>query len=111
MTAEVNRPTFASLTPPMLERCRFIAFEALQERLKLAKDLLQFLKPEFLDAISEGTQIEEVCAFGAVGFISAAHSPSQDAGIVSRWSLRRPAINDMLLTPTKTWGSCCLDHI
>ena len=94
----------------MSEMCRFIAFEALQERLKLTKDLLQFLKPEFLDAISEGTQIEEVCAFGAVGCISAAHSPSQDAGIVSRWSLR-PATNDMLLTPTKTWGSCCLDHI
>jgi hypothetical protein len=57
---EVNRPTFASLTPPMSEVCRFIAFEALQERLKLAKDFLQFLKPEFLDAISEGTEIEEV---------------------------------------------------
>ena len=57
---EVNRPTFASLTPPMSKLCRFIAFEALQERLKLAKDFLQFLKPEFLDAISEGTEIEEV---------------------------------------------------
>jgi hypothetical protein len=26
----------------------------------MAKDFLQFLKPEFLDAISEGTEIEEV---------------------------------------------------
>jgi hypothetical protein len=57
---EVNRPTFASLTPPMSEVCRFIAFETLQARLNLAKDFLQFLKPEFLDAISEGTEIEEV---------------------------------------------------
>ena len=60
MLVEVNRPTFASLSPPMSEVCRFIAFEALQERLNLAKDFLQFLKPEFLDAISEGTEIEEV---------------------------------------------------
>jgi hypothetical protein len=58
--AEINRPTFASLAPAMSEICRFIAFEALQERLGLAKDFLQFLKPEFLDSISEGTEIEEV---------------------------------------------------
>jgi hypothetical protein len=58
--AEVNRPTFASLSPPMAEVCRFISFEALRARLDVAKDFLQFLKPEFLDAISEGTEIEEV---------------------------------------------------
>jgi len=57
---EVNRPTFASLTPPMSELCRFIAFEALQERLESASEFLQFLKPEFLDSISESTEIEEV---------------------------------------------------
>jgi hypothetical protein len=44
----------------MSEVCRFISFEALQERLNLAKDFVQFLKPDFLDAISEGTEIEEV---------------------------------------------------
>jgi len=57
---EVNRPTFASLSPPMSEVCRFIPFEALQERLKVAEDFIQFLKPEFLDAISEATEIEHV---------------------------------------------------
>lgn len=44
----------------MSEVCRFISFEALQQRFNLAKEFLQFLKPEFLDAISEGTEIEEV---------------------------------------------------
>jgi len=58
--AEVDRPTFASLTPSMSEVCRFISFESLRGRLDAAKDLLQFLKPEFLDAISEGTEIQEV---------------------------------------------------
>jgi hypothetical protein len=57
---EINRPTFASLSTPIAEVCRFISFEALRARFEGAKDLLQFLKPEFLDAISEGTEIEEV---------------------------------------------------
>jgi hypothetical protein len=33
---EINRPTFARLTPPMTEMCRFIPFSALREQLEKA---------------------------------------------------------------------------
>jgi len=58
--AEVNRPTFASLKLPLSQVCRFISFEALRERLQAAKGFIQFLKPEFLDDVSEGIELEEV---------------------------------------------------
>ena len=57
---EVNRPTFARLSPPMREMCRFISFEELRRQLDLARHFLQFLKPEFLDAFSESCEPEEV---------------------------------------------------
>lgn len=46
---EVNRPTFAKLLPPMSEMCRFISFEELRKQVEATKELLPFLKPEFLD--------------------------------------------------------------
>jgi hypothetical protein len=58
--AEINRPTFRKLKPPIADVCRFISFEALRLRYEAGKDLLKFLRPEFLDAISEDTVIEEV---------------------------------------------------
>jgi hypothetical protein len=58
--AEVNRPTFARLTPPMSEMCRYISFEELRRRLDAAKSFLQFLKPEFLDSFSESCEIEDI---------------------------------------------------
>ena len=57
---EVNRPTFANLTLPMSEMCRFISFEELQKQLAAAKSFLQFLKPEFLDSFSESCEIEDI---------------------------------------------------
>ncbi len=57
---EVNRPTFARLSPPMREMCRFISFEELRRQLDLARHFLQFLKPEFLDTFSESCEPEEV---------------------------------------------------
>jgi len=51
--SEVNRPTFARLSPPMSDLCRFIPFEELRTELDRAQHLVQFLKPEFLDSISE----------------------------------------------------------
>jgi hypothetical protein len=57
---EINRPTFARLSPPMSEMCQFISFEELRKQLDLAKHFLQFLKPEFLDSFSESCEIEEV---------------------------------------------------
>jgi UDP-N-acetylglucosamine enolpyruvyl transferase len=37
-----NTVTFAALSPPIAEVCRFISFEALRARFEGAKDLLQF---------------------------------------------------------------------
>jgi hypothetical protein len=57
--SEVNRPTFARLSQPMSEICRFISFEELRKELDRAQHLVQFLKPEFLDSISEDCVIPD----------------------------------------------------
>jgi len=60
VVSEINRPTFAKLSPPMAELCRFISFEELRRQLNAVSNVLQYLKPEFLDSFSEGCQIEDV---------------------------------------------------
>ena len=57
---EVNRPTFSRLRPPLSEICRFISFSALKEQIEKASELIRFLKPEFLEELSESCEIEEV---------------------------------------------------
>jgi hypothetical protein len=57
---EINRPTFARLSPPMSQTCRFISFEELRRQIDLAKHLLQFLKAEFVEALSESCEPEDV---------------------------------------------------
>jgi predicted RNA-binding protein len=57
---EVNRPTFKRLSPPLFEVCRFISFSDLRTRLKEAGPLVRYLKPEFLEELSESCEIEEV---------------------------------------------------
>lgn len=56
---EVNRPTFRRLSPPLFEVCRFISFSDLRARLKEAGSLIRYLKPEFLEELSESCEIEE----------------------------------------------------
>jgi hypothetical protein len=56
---EVNRPTFTSLTPPLYEICRYISFSSLKEQIAKVSTVLQYLKPEFLEEISETCEIEE----------------------------------------------------
>lgn len=56
---EVNRPTFARLSPPLVDLCRFIAFSELTERLRQVADVVPYLKPEFLLEISETCELEE----------------------------------------------------
>lgn len=55
---EVNRPTFGRLSPPLSEVCRFIAFSELRDRVRHAGDLVRYLKPNFLDEISESCAID-----------------------------------------------------
>jgi len=56
---EVNRPTFSRLSPPLAEVCRYIAFSALPERLSQVAPFVRYLKPDFLDDLSESCEIEE----------------------------------------------------
>jgi len=56
---EVNRPTFSKLSPPLSEICRFISFSTLKEQIKAIGHMLRFIKPEFLEEISETCEVEE----------------------------------------------------
>lgn len=56
---EVNRPTFSRLSPRLSETCRFISFSALKDQIKAVSHVLRFLKPEFLDELSESCEVEE----------------------------------------------------
>lgn len=55
---EVNRPTFSRLSPPMKRMCRFISIPALQERVSQIASVVQYLKPEFLEGLSESCELE-----------------------------------------------------
>jgi hypothetical protein len=56
---EVNRPTFCRLSPPVSEICRFISFSGLKDQIKQASAYIRFLKPEFLEELSESCELEE----------------------------------------------------
>jgi EVE domain len=56
---EVNRPTFAKLSPPMTEMCQFISFSVLQKRLKEVEAYVRYLKPDFLAELAESCEVEE----------------------------------------------------
>jgi hypothetical protein len=57
---EVNRPTFSRLDPPLSQMCRFISFSGLKDQIKQAAAYIRFLKPEFLEELSESCELEEV---------------------------------------------------
>lgn len=57
--AEVNRPTFSRLDPRLAEICRYISFDALRERLGQVKDFVRYLKPDFLEELSEACDLEQ----------------------------------------------------
>jgi hypothetical protein len=51
--AEVNRPTFNRLAPPLSQICRYIPFEDLKNKMHDAQPFLRYLRPDFLQEISE----------------------------------------------------------
>jgi hypothetical protein len=57
--AQVNRPTFSRLNPPMNKLCRFISAEALRGRIAQIEKLTRYLSPEFLVELSESCEITE----------------------------------------------------
>jgi len=52
-TREVARPTFASRPKPLHSLCGFLAYSKLCGRVEEARNVLQFLNPEFIDGIAE----------------------------------------------------------
>jgi hypothetical protein len=58
-TLQKVRPTFSRLDPRLAEICRYISFEALRERLAQLKDVVRYLKPDFLEAPSEECDLEQ----------------------------------------------------
>jgi hypothetical protein len=56
---QVNRPTFARRDPPVVDVCRYISFEGLREALEAAKDYISFMKPEWLQTVSESCAPDE----------------------------------------------------
>ena len=57
---QANRPTFERTKPPLVEVCRYISFEGLREVLAAAHDYVSFLKPAWLQAISETCALEDL---------------------------------------------------
>jgi hypothetical protein len=57
---EVNRPTFSRLSPPLAKMCRFISFSDLRERLGHVGNFVRFLKPEFLEGLSESCELADI---------------------------------------------------
>lgn len=56
---EVNRPTFARLATPLADVCRYVSFEDLRDYMSRAADYLKYLKPDFLQEVSESCAIED----------------------------------------------------
>ncbi|GAB4377366.1 MAG: hypothetical protein Kow00121_26580 [Elainellaceae cyanobacterium] len=57
--SEVNRPTFTRLNPPLVSICRYMPFSSLKEKLAQIGDVIRYLRPEFLEEISESCEVEE----------------------------------------------------
>lgn len=51
--AEVNRPTFSRLPTPLVDVCRYISFSILRDQAARAQPFIRYMKPEFLDEVSE----------------------------------------------------------
>ncbi len=56
---EVNRPTFARLSPPMARMCRFISFTGLRDHLTRVAPFVRYLKSAFLEEMSESCEADE----------------------------------------------------
>jgi hypothetical protein len=49
---EVARPTFASRRKPLHSLCGFLPYSKLCERIQETKNVVRFLRPEFIDEIA-----------------------------------------------------------
>jgi hypothetical protein len=60
VTRQVNRPTFQNMNPPLVEVCRLITFEGLSDALAAAHNYVSYLKPAWLQDISESCALDEL---------------------------------------------------
>ena len=58
--AEINRPKFSKLSPPMYEMCRFISISTLKDELAQVGRFVQHLRPDFIDELAESCELEGV---------------------------------------------------
>lgn len=56
--SEINRPTFARLSPPLNSICRYISFETLRREVEGARPYIRYVKPEWMVQISEPSKLE-----------------------------------------------------
>jgi len=57
--AEVNRPTFARLNPPLPKICKFIPYSELKKEMETIGYRVSYMKPQFIDGISESCEPDE----------------------------------------------------
>lgn len=57
--AEVTRPPFGKLSPPMSKACRYIPFSAVRTKLPAA-DMRAYTNPQFIGTLSEACVAEPV---------------------------------------------------
>ena len=57
--AQVNRPTFARLTPPLPRICKFIPYSRLKREIEQVGYRLSFMKPQFIDSIAESCEAHQ----------------------------------------------------
>jgi len=58
--AEVNRPTFATLNPPLPKICKFIPYSQLRKEVDQVGYRVSYMVPQCIDGIAEGCETEEV---------------------------------------------------
>jgi len=57
--AEINRPTFAKLKPPLPRVCKFIPYSGLKKEIEKIGPRVKYMKPEFIDEIAESCEPDE----------------------------------------------------
>lgn len=58
--SEINRPTFATLKPPLSRICRFIPYSKLKREIEQLGPKVKYMKAEFLYELAESCETEEL---------------------------------------------------
>jgi EVE domain len=58
--AEVNRPTFARLNPPLPKICKFIPYSQLKKEIEQIGNRVRYMKPQFIEGFAESCEPDEI---------------------------------------------------